>query len=123
MEIDPLMERGPGGDLSKTIDRHSGPGAVSQERAFRVKVPVALVAFRRFFTAIYTTATCYGEVGQLQRYCTTFLPVYQTLGFVSPSPGYVDRFNFLSPAEEAIFLSHSSPSRTRLESLPLTRFC
>lgn len=39
--------------------------AVSRERAFRVKVPVALVAFRRFFIDIYHTAS-YGEVGQPQ---------------------------------------------------------
>jgi len=38
---------------------------VSQERAFRVKVPVALVAFCRFFTDMYRAA-CYGKVGQLQ---------------------------------------------------------
>lgn len=38
---------------------------VSRERAFRVKVPVALVAFRRFFVDIYHAA-CYDEVGQLQ---------------------------------------------------------
>lgn len=36
---------------------------VSQERAFRVKVLVALVAFCRFFTDMYRTA-CNGKVGQ-----------------------------------------------------------
>jgi len=55
-------------DRAATFRKQSIAMAVpvmSRERAFRVKVPIALVAFRRFFGDIYCTA-CYGEVGQPQ---------------------------------------------------------
>lgn len=56
---------GPGGDLSKTIDRHSGPGCVPGTSLPSESPCTALVAFRRFFTDIYHTACC-GKVGQPQ---------------------------------------------------------
>lgn len=102
----PLME-----DRAATFRKQSIARAVpvvSQERAFRVKVLVALVAFCRFFTDMYRAA-CYDEVGQLQTLhhlpSTISDPVLYLLVLVITrcTPVFVDWSSFLS-LEEALFL-------------------
>jgi len=99
----PLME-----DRAATFRKQSIARAVpvvSQERAFRVKVLVALVAFCRFFTDMYRAAF-YDEVGQLQTLhhlpSTISDPVLYLGVTTRCMPAFVDWSSFLS-LEEALF--------------------
>lgn len=103
---------------------HRTVPVVSQERAFRVKVLVALVAFCHFFTDMYRAA-CYGEVGQLQtlhHLPSTISDSVSYLGILVTRSArrhlLINRASCLPP-RKLFFL----PSRSTAIFLTITRFC
>lgn len=86
--------------------------AVSQKRAFRVKVPVALVAFRRFFTDIYHT-TCYDDVGQLQTLHHLPFNISASISYLEVLVMLIDRTSCLLPRKR-FFISPPADYLCRL---------